>query len=147
MFVSKHLSRRELEHQSKIPTSFVSQNNRKLNASNLFMRNLRANITEEDIRREFSKMGEVLEIKLMNKDIIDNETKEVRGTKRQGFVRMADQKAAEKAIAKFHQEAYFGSGFHLDYWQDRNDLKQEKLQQKQNQVSNVMVQLASIMNL
>ena len=116
MFLSKHLNKRELEHQTKIPTSFVSQNNRKLNASNLFMRRLRPDITEEEIRAEFSKAGEVLEIKLMDKDIIDNDTKQKIGTKRQGYVRMADQKAAQLAIQKFDGEDYFGRGFSVDFW-------------------------------
>jgi RNA recognition motif-containing protein len=43
------------------------------------MKRLRPDITEEEILREFSKAGEVLEIKIFNKDIVDPATKQVVG--------------------------------------------------------------------
>ena len=46
------------------------------------MRGLRHDITEEEIRNEFSKAGEVVEMKLSTKDIIDNNTGQKVGTKR-----------------------------------------------------------------
>jgi len=45
------------------------------------MKRLRPDITEKEINDKFSAIGEVLEIKLIEKDIIDMSTKQVIGKK------------------------------------------------------------------
>ena len=62
------------------------------------MKRLRPDITEEEIIKEFSKAGEVLEIKITDKDIIDPATKQVVSKRRQGYIRMIDLKAAQTAM-------------------------------------------------
>jgi RNA recognition motif-containing protein len=110
------------------------------------MKRLRLDITEEELRREFSKAGEVLELKLFEKNIIDKDSKQVVGKSKQGYIRMADHKAAQCAIQKFDGEEFFGRRFLLDYWQDKHDLKQEKIHNQQSQMTQLMTSFSSLFN-
>ena len=64
--------------------------------SKLYVGNLSYNVTEEDLKTLFSKAGEIKEISL----IMDRETRRPKGF---GFVEMANQVDAEKAIQMFNE--------------------------------------------
>jgi cold-inducible RNA-binding protein len=59
---------------------------------NLYVGNLSFNLSEENLRDEFGKYGEVISVKILQ----DGMTHQSRGF---GFVEMADDKAASDAIA------------------------------------------------
>ena len=62
---------------------------------NIFVSNLSFNIQDDDLRKHFSRYGEVASVKV----VIDNVTKRSRGI---GFVVMHDEKAAETAIRELN---------------------------------------------
>jgi RNA recognition motif-containing protein len=62
----------------------------------LYVGNLSYNVSEEDLRTLFSQAGEIKEISL----IMDRETRRPKGF---GFVEMANQVDAEKAIQMFNE--------------------------------------------
>jgi cold-inducible RNA-binding protein len=64
--------------------------------SKLYVGNLSYNVTEEDLRTLFSQAGEIKEVTL----IMDRETRRPKGF---GFVEMANQVDAEKAIQMFNE--------------------------------------------
>lgn len=64
--------------------------------SKLYVGNLSYNVTEEDLRTLFSQAGEIKEVSL----IMDRETRRPKGF---GFVEMANQVDAEKAIQMFNE--------------------------------------------
>lgn len=64
--------------------------------SKLYVGNLSYNVTEEDLRTLFSQAGEIKEVSL----IMDRETRRPKGF---GFVEMASQVDAEKAIQMFNE--------------------------------------------
>jgi cold-inducible RNA-binding protein len=64
--------------------------------SKLYVGNLSYNTTEDDLRTLFSQAGEIKEISL----IMDRETRRPKGF---GFVEMANQVDAEKAIQMFNE--------------------------------------------
>jgi len=62
---------------------------------NIYVANLGFNVQSEDLKKHFSQYGEVISINI----IIDKITKRSRGF---GFIRMDDEKAAEKAIRELN---------------------------------------------
>jgi hypothetical protein len=56
---------------------------------------------------------------------------------------MLEQKAAQKAIQMFDGEKFFGAHFSLDFWQDKRDLKQQRIENQTSQMTNM---LRSLMN-
>jgi len=64
--------------------------------SKLYVGNLSYNVTEDDLRTLFSQAGEIKEVSL----IMDRETRRPKGF---GFVEMANQVDAEKAIQMFNE--------------------------------------------
>jgi RNA recognition motif-containing protein len=68
---------------------------------NIFVSNLSFNVQDEDLREFFAPYGEVTSAKIIN----DRETGRSRGF---GFVEMADNEAAKKAIAELDQASVEG---------------------------------------
>lgn len=68
---------------------------------NIFVSNLSFNVQDEDLREFFTPYGEVTSAKVIN----DRETGRSRGF---GFVEMADDAAAQKAIAELDQATVDG---------------------------------------
>jgi RNA recognition motif-containing protein len=64
-------------------------------AKKLYVGNLSYNMTEDDLRETFGKIGEVLSAKI----IMDNETGRSKGF---GFVEMANDEDGDKAIASLN---------------------------------------------
>ena len=64
-------------------------------AKKLYVGNLSYNMTEDDLRETFGKLGEVLSAKI----IMDNETGRSKGF---GFVEMATDEDGDKAITSLH---------------------------------------------
>jgi RNA recognition motif-containing protein len=62
---------------------------------NIYVSNLGFNVQDEDLKKHFSKYGEVASVKI----VIDKVTNRSRGF---AFVDMKDQQAAEKAIRELN---------------------------------------------
>ena len=69
--------------------------------SKLYVGNLSYNMTEDDLRQLFAQAGEVKEVSL----ILDRDTRRSKGF---GFVEMATQADAEKAIQMFNSHELDG---------------------------------------
>ena len=81
---------------------------------NIFVSNLSFNIQDEDLRDFFTDYGEVSSAKI----ITDRETKQSRGF---GFVEMADDNAAKKAIAELNEATIEGRTIRVTEAKPRED--------------------------
>jgi RNA recognition motif-containing protein len=85
--------------------------------SKLYVGNLSYDVTEQDLRALFSQAGEIKEIAL----ITDRDTRQSKGF---GFVEMATQAEAEKAIKMFNEHDLGGRRIAVNMARpktDRND--------------------------
>ncbi|HEX8358219.1 MAG TPA: RNA-binding protein [Segetibacter sp.] len=81
---------------------------------NIFVSNLSFNIQDEDLKDFFSDYGEVTSAKI----ITDRETQQSRGF---GFVEMADDAAAAKAIAELNEATIEGRTIRVTEAKPRED--------------------------
>jgi RNA recognition motif-containing protein len=81
---------------------------------NIFVSNLSFNIQDEDLRDFFTDYGEVTSAKI----ITDRETQQSRGF---GFVEMADDAAAQKAIAELNEATIEGRTIRVTEAKPRED--------------------------
>ena len=68
LYVSRHLSKKEMELQQQKPNSDFKMQQKTHNNSNLFVTGLPENLTDERFMEEFNKIGKVLSVKLIHKD-------------------------------------------------------------------------------
>jgi RNA recognition motif-containing protein len=80
----------------------------------MFLGNLAFTVTEQDVRELFAPYGEVERITLMT----DRETGRPRGF---GFVEMADDTAAQAAIAALHGYELVGRAFNVNTARPRDE--------------------------
>jgi RNA recognition motif-containing protein len=143
MYIQKHLAKKEVSHQINQANSYIQQQNRLQNEANLFMKGLRKDITEAEVKGKFSEVGEVLSVSL-NLHEFKDEMGIVTGSKMTGYVKMSNQLEAQKAIQKFEGEFFFGPRFTLDFWQDKRQLKQERVAKEQNNFQQMASHLMNI---
>lgn len=95
--------------------------------SNIFVRFLPKDITEEKLREVFSEAGPIASIKLKaNTKTIDGE---LIHTSQNGYVLFDDVNSAQKCIKQFDESRVFsnnGRPIKVDFWQSKDDLKYEQ---------------------
>ncbi len=97
IFVSQHLSKKEMEKQSAEPNSLLQQNLKFQNKSNLYVKFLPYNITEDEFKKAFETKGKVLSVKINKKTVTDTQNKEI-VIGANGYVLYQDVKDAQVAI-------------------------------------------------
>lgn len=95
--------------------------------SNIFVRNLPRDITEDRLREVFSEAGQIVSIRIKaNTKTIDGE---LITTTQHGYVLFDDVNSAQKCIKQFDESRVFsntGKPIKVDFWQSKDDLKYEQ---------------------
>ncbi len=120
LYVSRHYSKKEIELQSLKPNSDYKMQQKQHNNSNLFVKNLPENLTEEDFKKPFEAIGNVLSTKLVSKD------RDGKLCVSHGYVLYEKIEDAQKAIMKLSEENIFcNKPLKMDFWRSKEDIKNE----------------------
>jgi len=119
LMVAEHISKRQNElKQSDSSLTPISMAMKKTYDSNIYIKGLPDDITEEKLRAEFGKVGKIISVKI--------NTHPKSGYKH-GFVLYESVREAQDAIKRFHSEPVFGGrAIQVDFWLSKQELEQEK---------------------
>lgn len=92
MLVAQHISRRENEVSSHGKQAPIGQNLAKNYDSNLFIKNIPTNVSEEELKGVFEKYGNVVSVKFRVNPHVQH------ATYKQGFVLYDNVESAKAAI-------------------------------------------------
>lgn len=101
--------------------------------SNIFVRNIPKEVSEDEFRTEFEKPGKIISLKM--KERVTPGTTEV--TSKQGYVCYEEVRQAQKCIQSYDQTNPFGFGsrpLKVEFWQSKYDLIHENEEKNINQV-------------
>lgn len=123
LLVSQHISKRENQVAAASANSSTIQSSmRKTFESNLFVKNIPAEIKEEELRALFEEVGPVISIKLRQGKYFNPSA-----AYRQYFILYKDIECAKKAIQRFDQSTPFGArALSVQFWMPTNELHQER---------------------
>lgn len=103
---------------------------RKTFESNLFVKNIPAEIKEEELSALFEEIGPVISIKLRQGKYFNPNA-----AYRQYFILYKDIECAKKAIQRFDQSTPFGArALSVQFWMPTNELHQEREQRSFQEV-------------
>ena len=131
LLVSQHISKRENQVAAQSSNSATIQSSmRKTFESNLFVKNIPSEISEEEIRKLFEEIGPVISIKLRQGKYFNPNA-----AYRQYFVLYKDIECAKRAIQRFDQSTPFGArALSVQFWMPTNELHQEREQRSFQEV-------------
>jgi len=133
LFVSKFISQGENKQQSSNPP--ISQSMKETFKSNIFVRFIPKEITEDQFQKEMVKAGKILSLKLRDNEQTVNGVTFV--SYKVGYVCYEDVRQAQKCIQMFDASNAFGYGqkpLKVDFWQSKYDLQHENEEKNINQV-------------
>lgn len=110
LLVSRHISKRENQvagantAAGNIGSNTIQSSMRKTYESNLFVKNIPSEITEEELTKLFEELGAVISVKLRQGKYFNPSA-----AYRQYFVLYKDIDCAKKAIQRFDQSTPFGA--------------------------------------
>jgi RNA recognition motif-containing protein len=125
ILVAPHISRKENDLQPKSSKPIV-RNQKETFKSNIFVRYIPKDVTEEVLREKFKAAGQIASVKL--KDHAQRINGETFSNYQLGFVLYADVESAQRCIKMFDASNCFGyssKALKVDFWQAKDDLKQE----------------------
>lgn len=105
----------------------IVKNQKEAFKSNIFVRFLPKDVTEDQIREKFSQAGPIASIKL--KDHVNKINGESYVNYQNGYVLFEDVQSAQKCIKLFDESRDFGMNnkpIKVDFWQSKVDLTQER---------------------
>ena len=120
LLVSQHISKRD--NQVAASGNTIQSSIRKTFDSNLFVKNIPSEITEDEVMKLFSECGPVISIKKrQGKHFNPN------AAYRQYFVLFKEVEDAKKAIQRFDQSTPFGArALSVQHWMPSNELHAER---------------------
>lgn len=139
IFVQKHISQANNIIGKQVPQ--ITQNMKKAYESNLFIQFIPKEITEEQVKEEFSKAGKVISVKVKDFVQTNRTTGESFVNFKSGYVCYEDVNQAQKCIQMFHQYQPFGFGkkpLSVDFWQSKHDIKSQRDEKNNQQVINMI---------
>lgn len=124
LLVQRHISKRENQVAAAGAGNTIQGSMRKTYESNLFVKNIPSDITEDEIVRKFESIGPVISIKLRQGKYFNPAA-----AYRQYFVLYKDIDSAKRAIQAFDQSTPFGARpLSVQFWMPTQELHQEREQ-------------------
>lgn len=123
VIVSQHVSRKESDLVTKGANPIV-QNQKEAFKSNIFVRFIPKEVTEEELKKKFSEAGDILSVRL--KEHVQKVNGESFSNYNNGFVLYQDVQSAQRCIKMFDESNCFGftnKALRVDFWQSQVDLK------------------------
>jgi RNA recognition motif-containing protein len=125
IIVSQHISRKESDLITKGNNPIV-QNQKEAFKSNIFVRFIPKEVSEDELKEKFKEAGEILSVKL--KEHVQKINGESFSNYNNGFVLYQDVQSAQRCIKMFDESHCFGfsnKSLSVDFWQSKVDLKQQ----------------------
>ena len=133
LLVNRHISKRENQvavSSAANATNTIQSSMRKTYESNLFIKNIPSEITEEEIIAKFEEIGPVISLKLRQGKYFNPQA-----AYRQYFVLYKDIDCAKRAIQLFDQSTPFGARpLSVQFWMPTQELHQEREQRSFQEV-------------
>ena len=130
LLVSQHISKRENEVAKSSTSGPIQNSMKKTYESNLFVKNIPAEITEDEVIKLFSECGPVMSVKLRQGKYFNPSA-----AYRQYFVLFQDIESAKSAIQKFDQSTPFGArALSVQFWVPGSELHAEREQRSFQQI-------------
>lgn len=125
ILVSQHIQRKE---NDLAPTGSnpIIRNQKEAFKSNVFVRFIPKEVTEDQLKAKFTDAGPIASIKL--KDHVQKINGEEFSNYKIGYVLYEDVQSAQRCIKMFDESNCFGyaqKGLKVDFWQSQDDLKQQ----------------------
>ena len=133
LLVQRHISKRENQvaaASASASTNTIQSSMRKTYESNLFVKNIPSEISEEEIIQKFEEIGPVISLKLRQGKYFNPSA-----AYRQYFILYKDIDCAKRAIQLFDQSTPFGARpLSVQFWMPTQELHQEREQRSFQEV-------------
>ena len=133
LLVQRHISKRENQvaaASAAASTNTIQSSMRKTYESNLFVKNIPSEISEEEIIQKFEEIGPVISLKLRQGKYFNPSA-----AYRQYFILYKDIDCAKRAIQLFDQSTPFGARpLSVQFWMPTQELHQEREQRSFQEV-------------
>lgn len=133
IFVGKFISAHD--NQKNQDEGKIDQQMKETFKSNIYVRNIPKEITEEEFKEKMGEAGKIISVRL--KDMVQNIDGESYIKNKTGYVCFEKVDEAQKCIKLFDESHKFGWGgnaLKVDFWQSKYDLKHETEEKNINQV-------------
>lgn len=140
LIVNRHISKRDNEGQSDSKIRPISQNLTQTFNSNIFVKFIPNDVSEDDIKKTFSEVGKIISIKIKeSKRTVDNEEF---CQYKYGYILYDKVEEAQFAIKKFDAQSVFGARpLKVELWVSKDEMEQEKKQRESREVNTVLKKL------
>lgn len=135
LFVSKFISLSE-NVQTKSNAPPISQQMNSTFKTNIFVRNIPKEVSEEEFSKTMGKVGKIISLKMKDTTITGDDGKQIVVSKI-GYVCYENVEDAQVCIRQFDQTRPFGIGskaLSVEFWKSKYDLQQENEEKNINQV-------------
>jgi polyadenylate-binding protein len=125
ILVSQHIQRKENDLAPSASNPII-KNQKEAFKSNIFVRFIPKDVTEEQLKAKFSEAGSIASIKLKNH--MQTINGEAFSNYKIGYVLYDDVQSAQRCIKMFDEQNVFGFAqkpLSVDFWQSQVDLKQQ----------------------
>lgn len=120
--VSRHVSKRERELQNSENYQKEKQmRNSKYQESNLHVKPLPADLTDEKLKDVFMKFGEIVSAKIQRKNTTNEKGEVVQVSREFGFVCFADSECARKAFIELNGAFMWGKKLEIEYFEPKEE--------------------------
>jgi polyadenylate-binding protein len=140
LIVNQFISKRENELQGDSKISPISQNLTKTFNSNVFIKFIPSDVTEEELRKTFGEAGSIISVKI-KKSVQTIQDVEY-SSYQYGYILYEKVEEAQQAIKKFDNSSIFGSRpLKVELWQSKGEIEQEKKQRENRELNSIMTAL------
>jgi RNA recognition motif-containing protein len=125
ILVSQHIMRKESDLAPSASNPII-KNQKEAFRSNIFVKYIPKDVTEDQIKAKFSEAGPIASIKLKDHNHVING--ESFSNYKKCFILFEDVQSAQRAIKLFDESNCFGFAqkpLSVDFWQSQADLKQQ----------------------
>lgn len=125
ILVSQHIQRKENDLAPSASNPII-KNQKEAFKSNIFVRFIPKDVTEDQLKTKFSEAGPIASIKLKNH--MQTINGEAFSNYKIGYVLYEDVQSAQRCIKMFDEQNCFGFAqkpLSVDFWQSQVDLKQQ----------------------
>lgn len=134
LIVNRHISKRENELSGGSKMGPITQNLTKTFNSNVYVKFIPTDITEEEVRNTFASVGNIISMRL------DKCKRNIGGSEvvlyQFGYILYEKVEEAQAAIKKFDTSNVFGNKpLHVELWLSEEEIKQERKQRENREVS------------
>lgn len=142
VIVMQHISKRDNDLFQGLKGSRMNnpivKNQKEVFKSNIYISGLPIEVTEDALKQEFGKCGEIVSVKIKAHYVNTNGVNDK--ISQSGYVLYKDVGNAQRAILKFDDSNPWGKGKHIrvDFWRAKEDLKLEKEERMSNQLTQMV---------